>query len=223
MWRWLVLAACLGGCDVGKGVGAVSGTLYIQQCDPRLIGGGIGLASEGKSLGTPEAPEPFDLAPTFFVAEPVNDLPRTRPMNRVSIRLQRTGNQIEEADVLYLNVADVRAVAEQLGQPIAVGPATNVRASLQLNQTCPREAVLMELDGTLMFQSFGDATGPLPIDFRIEYGDRLQASFSFDVVDRRAIALGGVGGVPVVPAVGGHLDGNFDFIVRQGRVAQSYP
>jgi hypothetical protein len=209
----LFAAACLVGCGVGQGTGAAAGPLFVGQCDKLT------------TIGSPGAPVMYDLRPTYFVADPVNDLPHLNPSNRVTIRMQSSGNLVEEADVVYINIANVRLVAEQLGQPILVGPATNLRASLMLNRTCPREAVLTELDGTIQFSRFGvqDSAAAVPNDFRIQFGDTLTATFSFDVVDRRAIGLGGIGNTPVEPTVGGHLDGGFDFVVRQGRAAQSYP
>src|SRR5262249_30472762 len=100
---------------------------------------------------------------------------------------------------------------------------TNVRAALVLNQTCPKAEVRLELDGTMNFTKFGSASTieKAPSDFRITSGDELAASFDFDVVDRRALVLGGVGGVSPEPAASGHISGDFDFVVRQGRVAQS--
>ena len=82
----------------------------------------------------------------------------------------------------------------------------------------------MELDGTITFARFGQATAgaAVPENFAIRFEDPITATFSFDVVDRRALTLGGTGSVPATPETGGHLDGNFDFIVRQGRAAQAY-
>jgi len=53
---------------------------------------------------------------------PISDLPRIDPMNRVSIRIQTAGNQIEEGDGLYIKVADVYQVGNALGQELPVGP-----------------------------------------------------------------------------------------------------
>jgi hypothetical protein len=93
---------------------------------------------------------------------------------------------------------------------------------LNLNATCPSASVGMELDGTITWTSFGSAAPPnVPTSFDINPDDRLAATFSFDIVDRRALTLGGQGGVPVAPSAAGHVDGSFDFIVREGRAAQS--
>jgi hypothetical protein len=162
------------------------------------------------------------MQPSYFVATPVSDVPRPQPMNRLSVRVQPSGNRVEEADAMLIDVANDREVAVQLGQDIAVGPSTNVRASLNLNATCPTAEVQLELDGNINWSKFGTATTTsVPEDFNLNYGDRLTAAFSFDVVDRRAIVLGGVGGVSSDPAAGGHLDGNFDFVIRQGQAGES--
>jgi hypothetical protein len=211
-WRWplafAALVACAA-CDLGKGTGSVTGALYLRGC------------TDEHDYGAPDAPAAYDMHPGYFTADPVNALESSRPLhpvNKVSLRVQPSGNRIEESDLLFVNVADDSAVAAALGQPIAVGPTTNVRASLTLNETCPNGEVGPELDGTITFTTFG-AQG---VPYGIQFGDRLAASFDFEIVDRRAIALGGIGGVPTTPAAGGHVAGSFDFIVRQGKAAQAY-
>ncbi len=209
----LVLPAAA--CTVGDGKGALAGTLFVEECEDVPF---TTYSNDGG--GQPGA---YNMNPSFFVAEPVDDLPRAPlQMNRVSIRVQSAGNRLEEADVMYINIADVRDIAINLAAPITVGPVSNLRASLVLNETCPAHQTQLELDGTLGFTAFGSATTAgnavtVPGNFSIHYGDTLTAAFSFDVVDRRAIVFGGP------PTAGGHLDGNFDFVVRQSPQAQAYP
>ena len=211
MRRLVALALAAAGCGIGSGKGSLAGTLYVQECSATTSFGDGGVAA-------------YNMNPSFFVAEPTDDLQRSNPMNRVAIRVQSSGNRVEKADVMFVNVASVGLLAQSLGQPVAVGPATNLRASLILNRTCPAHQVEMELDGQLAFGKLGSASaGAVPANFRISYGDELAASFSFDVVDRRAIALGGQGSVAAAPSVSGHLDGNFDFVVRQSTIAQTHP
>jgi len=201
----------LAGCSVGAGKGNLDGTLFVRPC--------TGDSDYGSS---PAAPQPYHMNPQFFVAAPIDDFPGPHPVNRLSVRVQPSGNRLEEADVMSMVIANCLEVAQTVGQAIDVGPATNVRATLNLNASCPAASVEMELDGTLTWTRFGTATPPnVPNDFRINFDDPLTATFSFDVVDRRALTLGGVGGVPTDPSVAGHLDGSFDFVVRQGRAAQS--
>lgn len=215
--RWPVAFALLlacAACGLGSGTGTLAGSLYIRGCTQDYDYGAMG------------APAAYNMNPVYFVANPINALASQKPLhpvNKLELRVQPSGNRRDEADLLYLNVDDDSQVASKLGQPLAVGGFTNVRASLTLRETCPKAEVQGELDGTITFSSFGPASGAAPSnDFRIEFGDRLAASFSFDVVDRRQIALGGVGGVPTTPATGGHIDGSFDFLVRQGKAAQSF-
>jgi hypothetical protein len=199
------------GCNVGKGSGSLAGTLYLQSC------------TDQHGYGTQFQPAPFNLKPDFFVADPVDDFQRQFPMNRLSIRIQPNGARVEEADVFYVNMASEFPVAQQLGKPIQVGIGGLVRASLVLNATCPDASVEAELDGMITFTSFGSANQMVAEDFRIKFGDHLAGSIAGTIVDRRFIALGGVGGVPDNPAAGGQLAGTFDFDVRQGQAAQSYP
>jgi hypothetical protein len=208
----MLVVTCEIGCGVGSGTGALSGTLWVSPC-----------TSDADYGTSATAPNSYDMQPTFFVASPIDDFRRPHPVNRLSLRVQPQGNRVEEADALILVVANDLPVAQTVGQETDVGAATNVRATLALNARCPEAGVQMELDGKLTWTAFGKATagGAVAEDFKIDFDDRLAATFSFEVVDRRALTLGGVGGVPVEPSASGHLDGNFDFIVRQGRAAQS--
>jgi hypothetical protein len=106
----IVLALGVGGCSVGKGVGAASGFIYEYGCSKN---GDYGTQSDG---GAPLAPAPYDLQPSFFAGEIIDDLreysagsePRS---NRLIIRLQRSGKQIELNDVLTFDVSSSYEVA----------------------------------------------------------------------------------------------------------------
>lgn len=207
----LMVAVCLAvaGCGLGNGTGTLAGTLYLRGC------------THDYDYGSLAAPADYDMHPSYFVANPVNALASSEPLhpiNKISLRVQPTGNRLDEADVLFINVANDADVAGALGTAMPVGPATTVRATLTLNNTCPDAEVQAELDGMITWTSFGGASATDGIQF----GDRLAASFSFNVVDRRSIAIGGLGGVPVQPSAAGALTGSFDFIVRQGKAAQSF-
>jgi hypothetical protein len=155
------------------------------------------------------------------VADPINALASSKPLhpiNKLTLRVQPSGNRTDEADLLFVDVSDTAQVAAMVGGTVDVGPTTNVRAALTLNQTCPRAEVQPELDGTMTWTSFGSAD----VSNGIQFGDRLAATFSFDVIDRRQIAIGGIGSVPTTAAAGGHIAGSFDFVVRQGKAAQAY-
>ena len=202
-------ALAAGGCGLGDGTGALSGTLYLRGC------------THDYDYGSLAAPADYDMHPSYFVANPVNALASSEPLhpiNKVSLRVQPSGNRADEADLLFINVANDADVAAAVGGAMPVGPATTVRASLTLNNTCPDAEVEAELDGTMTWTSFGSANAVEGIQF----GDRLAATFSFTVVDRRQIAIGGLGGVPVQPSAAGTLSGSFDFVVRQGKAAQSF-
>jgi hypothetical protein len=199
----------LAGCGLGDGKGALAGTLFLSGC------------THDTNFGAPGAPAPYDMQPSYFVADPINALASSKPLhpiNKLTMRLQPSGDRVEEADVLFFNIGNDAEVAATVGMPIPIGPTTNVRASLTLNQTCPNAEVEPELDGTMTFTSFGSADA----ENGIQFGDRLAATFSFTIVDRRQIAIGGIGGVPPVAATSGQVSGSFDFIVRQGKAAQAF-
>lgn len=204
------------GC-IGQGTGTVAGTLYLRGC------------TQTHDYGSLAAPSAYDMHPSFFVGDPINvptminngtSQPPLHPIDKLTIRVQREGKPMQEADLLYVDIADDAQVAATLGQPLTIGPTTVVRASLTLAETCPNAEVEPELDGTMTFSRFGGKD--VPDGDGIQFGDHVTASFSLDVVDRRAISLGGVSSVPVDPSASGHLDGDFDFEVRQGIAGQQF-
>jgi hypothetical protein len=107
----LLGAAGLGGCRVGKGVGAASGTLFELGCSKA---GDYCYAPD--QCGTADLPVPFDLKPSFFAGEPIDDLRQVDPgsaimSNRLTVRLQRSGKQIEQNDVLTFDIMTSYEVA----------------------------------------------------------------------------------------------------------------
>lgn len=221
---WLLGAAVTcgaTGCAVGSGTGSVDGSVFIRQCAKRKLGAETGDIFSYSDNGMPLA---YSMHPSFFGAEPINDIQRLIPQNRLEIRIQSNGAHVNEADVLFINVADDVLVARALGTPIAVGPTTNLRATLALNQSCPQPEVIPTLEGTMTFSSFGKSDGVhVAPNFNIEQDDRLAATFDFKLVDVRAATLGGVGSVPSDPTVSGNIAGFFDFVVHRGQAAQIHP
>lgn len=108
---FFALAAVGGGCNVGKGVGAASGVIFELGCDRN--GDYCASATE---CGTEQNPVPYDLQPSFFAGEPIDDLRESSSgsgimNNRITIRLQRSGKQIELNDVLTFDVSSSYEVA----------------------------------------------------------------------------------------------------------------
>jgi len=98
-----VVAASAGGCDVGSGSGRADGDLWILGCD------------EGNDYGTPVEPKLYRLSPTFFAAEPIEDIVDSNsPTNRLIIRMQRNGNALDITDALIFDVRDSIQIARCL-------------------------------------------------------------------------------------------------------------
>ena len=96
----------LGACSLGKGVGAASGTIYEYGCSTSSGD----YCSPSGVCGTAASPAPYDLRPSYFAGEPIDDLREYSPSsaimsNRLTIRLQRSGKQIELNDVLTFDVS----------------------------------------------------------------------------------------------------------------------
>jgi len=98
------LAACagaalaFGGCTVGSGSGSAMGPLWVLGC------------SQGSDFGSPQSPACYDLSPSFFAGDPIDDLSSAN-MSRLVIRMQRTGQATEFNDVLFFEVDNSYEVA----------------------------------------------------------------------------------------------------------------
>jgi len=127
----LLIALILTGCSVGQGTGAASGLLFVLDCSK------AGDYCDASGVcGTPSAPVDYNLNPTFFAGEPIDQLtqfPNGSPlsgseplMNRITIRLQRSGKQIESNDALFFDVVNEYEVARCVrGREIAVAGQPN--------------------------------------------------------------------------------------------------
>jgi len=100
------------GCSVGKGVGAASGEIFEYGCSKN--GDYCASDADGGVCG----PIPYDLRPSFFAGEPIDDLRQYSEgsnnlimSNRLTIRLQRSGKRIEQNDVLTFDVVSSYEVA----------------------------------------------------------------------------------------------------------------
>ena len=161
----LVLGVCAAvamGCTVGSGSGEVSGALYVANC--------------AGYDGNPTDPVTFDLNPSFFAAEAVDDPSAGEKRNRLSIRLQRFGGNPENNDVLLIHIANsyevarcVRGLTEitssgeekpdydatvcywptRSGPPrMRVGPNDYIRASFAPNGSCRNKERHLVVVGT---------------------------------------------------------------------------
>jgi hypothetical protein len=130
----LLLLGGVTSCGIGDGKGEVKGTLHVTGC-----------YGEGDDLSAVKA---FDLHPSFFAGEPIDDPSGIGHADQVRLRVQSSGASVENADALVVDVTNVAQVAAQLGQWIDVymaGDATPasgtqrvgpVRISLNLMRTC---------------------------------------------------------------------------------------
>jgi hypothetical protein len=116
-----VAAACglvAAGCTVGDGSGSAVGMLMDVGCN---------------SSASLDTPKPFSLNPSFFAGEPIEDVCPSPPgncstssphMNRLLIKIQRTGNRPEVNDVLYFDVLNSLKVGECVRGRTANGAPT---------------------------------------------------------------------------------------------------
>jgi hypothetical protein len=110
-----VLALGLAACSAGRGVGAASGSIYEYGCNKNgdyCMPDGDG----GTAYGTEARPVAYNLKPSYFAGEPIDDLREYSAgseimSNRLIIRLQRSGKQLELNDVLTFDVASSYEVA----------------------------------------------------------------------------------------------------------------
>jgi len=88
-------------------------------------------------------------------------------------------------------------------------------------------------EGYIDFLDFGnviqndrpsDARDPISNDFKIEFGQRLSATFNFTMGDDRVLTAEKLGVDPApAPTIGGMMMGNFDFDLTRGQGAQTFP
>jgi hypothetical protein len=177
----------LGGCSVGKGVGAASGTLYEYGCSKT----GDYCSAPGV-CGTEASPVAYDLRPSFFAGEPIDDLREHKSgsaimSNRLIIRLQRSGKQIELNDVLTFDITTsyevarcVRGRVDATGQndwdeancyrASDTGPGrmrvqhdSPLHASLTLKSTCTANLVASAISAPVPL-SYTSTTSPVVTD-----------------------------------------------------------
>jgi hypothetical protein len=271
-----LVAVSAAGCGIGEGSGSATGELWMLGCD------------EGDPLGTEAMPLPFNLNPTFFAGEPIEDIADTPPMNRLIIRMERSGNAVEINDTLYFDIRDSAQIARCLrgatdnGQPLWDTSSGTLDPTGQVDPNAPPwcepsadPAVLPSIhlvpfgpvavsfaplaschssmhppafvnitgvadDGVITFEDFGgarqsapypdqattppDMRYPIDANFKVNYGDRLRATFQIVMGDERVAAAIRDKIVPPPAAdIGGNLSGFFDFDFQRGRSAQTFP
>jgi hypothetical protein len=108
----VLLALAVSGCGVGQGSGEANGQLYVLNCSK------AGDYCDNSGVcGTAATPAAYKLNPSFFVGEPIDDLTRNMSgtslprTNRVTIRVQRSGMQIERNDALFFDIVNSYEVA----------------------------------------------------------------------------------------------------------------
>lgn len=203
--RTALAAASLGclalACSVGTGEGTITGAVFIEQC----------------RLDEPD----FDLRPSFFAAEFINDPELIDPVDRLrrmNIRLQRGSGREADSDGLMIAIRDVNELESTgLDVPIEVVDEANalVELTLYLNQQCQaglprgrwtRSAILPAVSGTIRFSAIyapglGDEDGEISASF-----DDIAFVDPADPEGRHAT-----------------LSGAFSFVYQRGRPAQRFP
>jgi hypothetical protein len=183
---WLLaplLVALSPGCSVGEGEGAVSGRVSVAGC---------------------RTGDRYDLSPSAFFAQAVEDLLR--------IRVQRGGDLEIRSDGLAVLVSDASQLKrEHLGADIDVaGDEPRVELSLYLNESCPAgrdrtPVVLSAVSGTIRF----DAIYAPEVD-----DDEVQIKAEFRDVRFED---------PRNEERWAELAGRFDFLYVRGSPAQRFP
>jgi hypothetical protein len=171
--------------------------------------------------------------------------PKNRLEIRVQASSGNLGNVItsldgDGIDTLFVSINDVRMLAMSVGQPVALNPIDvnytgptppPLRAALQLLGTCPfsgsnflpadsNAAAMTPYTSTITFTKFGSAKpGVMPApDFKINYGDQLEATFDLTIIDLRYKLM-----LVSAPLGSGHITGNFSFELRRGQAGQTFP
>src|SRR5439155_14822614 len=99
-WLLLIVLASTAACKAGEGTGTAQGSLFMLNCK-----------GYGNDEGTIANPKMFDLKPSFFAAEPIEEGDKYFKVNRLIIRMQPTGRSRELNDALTFDVPDSLQVA----------------------------------------------------------------------------------------------------------------
>lgn len=173
------------GCSVGAGDGAVMGTVTSEEC---------GLDHE-----------PFNLKPSFFAAQPIEEM--------LEIRIQRNSDFEDKSDGINLFVRDADLIQrERLEQPIDLAAVNAVvTMNLYLNHSCKvdRRSTPFNLNaraGTITFhQIYAPQVSRKQIETDAEFADVLFED-PYKPEERNAV-----------------LSGHFRFLFNRGRPAQRFP
>jgi hypothetical protein len=197
-----VLWACLSACSVGQGSGEVSGRYVDTLC-------GI------------DTPIDYDLDPTFFSADVIEDGgdPVDETRRRLTIRIQRGSYSEAYSDGIWIDVADANAIARGatgVPIPISTAPDALVRMTLYMGETCVSgfpdyrwsvPAILEATSGAITFRAiYAPDVDPTQTEIAFEFTD---ATFT----DRRRPAT----------ERSGTMSGNASFFHQRGRPAQTFP
>lgn len=193
-----VTAAAAIGCEVGDGSGEVLGSIFFTDCN------GVDKPyRDDLHAGTPEDQAPYDMKPSFFAGEPIEDL--KGKINRLLIRVQSNGKRIEVTDALVFDVRNAYEVArcvrgrmdgdvpdwdartcfryqDPSGRTRArfrIGTDQPVRANLTLRNTCKDRQVV----GVAVSKSKDPAAWESYVDLSV-FGSASVAVQSNDKVDR---------------------------------------
>lgn len=135
---------------------------------------------------------PYEMRPDFFAVEQLGDIS--------FVRMQEGGKPLYRTDALVIEVGDIDFVRERRGMPIPIDNP-NVRATLSVLGSCPSNTQSMTAhDGHITFEHIGTAAG-----------DRVAASFAFQLVDDRTGELVGI-----------NFRGKLDFTVKVGQPYQPF-
>jgi hypothetical protein len=129
------------------------------------------------------------------------------------------------------------------GPVLRIGPDALVRAFFSPNATCTKALTATGVstrrtpnDGNweswIRFAEFGTAAAsgppetrpPVVNDFKVDFDQRLRApAFKLALVDFTGLPLPYGSTVPTPPQIGGEMDGFFDFLLKRGQGAQTFP
>jgi hypothetical protein len=109
----VLAAVSAAGCTIGAGSGSADGPLVILGCQ------------HGKDYD-----QTFHLDPTFFAGEPIEGISDGIPANRLIIRMERTGNEIQISDTLFFDVISSGLIAHCLrGRTVGGVPDWDITAT----------------------------------------------------------------------------------------------
>jgi hypothetical protein len=184
-----------GGCNVGQGKGTAKGNLFVVGCWKE----GDEVFNYGEQL--PGVTAEYDLKPTFFAGDPIEDIGIGEHKNRLRMRMQKHGSGQEDDDMLKFDIENSYEVARCVrGRTVNGAPDWDMSKINTMNGhvALPGEEGIPWCDWSALTT---DAGAGMSVDAGVStYGPRARLHFSTEGFTKAWLVP--LSSCPMIPVVG---------------------